>query len=67
MRDMITASAAAKKIGCSQSTVSRWADHFGYHEKYGSCRVLTAKQVQKIAAEWKKKTGNPNFAKKESK
>jgi hypothetical protein len=63
MKDMVTASQAAKKIGCSQSTVSRWADKLGYCVKYGSSRVLTEKQVQRIADEWKKKPGNPTFLK----
>lgn len=63
MKNMVTASQAAKKIGCSQATVSRWADRLGYVLKYGSCRVLTEKQVQRIASEWKGKRGNPNFGK----
>ena len=64
MKDMVTASQAAKKIGCSQATVSRWADRLGYELKYGSCRVLTQKQVDRIASEWRKKAGNPNFGRK---
>lgn len=63
MKNMVTASEAAKKIGCSQATVSRWADRLGYMLKYGSSRVLTEKQVERIANEWKKKAGNPNFGK----
>ena len=66
MKNMVTASQAAEKIGCSQATVSRWADRLGYVLKYGSCRVLTEKQVERIANEWKKKPGNPNFGKKEA-
>lgn len=64
MKNMVTASQAAEKIGCSQATVSRWADRLGYMLKYGSSRVLTEKQVERISNEWKKKAGNPNFGKK---
>jgi len=64
MKDMITATEAAKLIGCSQSTVSRWASKLGYAVKYGSSLVLTEKQVQEIAKKRRLTIGNPNFGKK---
>lgn len=64
MKDMITATEAAKQIGCSQATVSRWAKALGFRQKYGSSLALTRAQVAKIAEIWKQKSGNPNFSKK---
>lgn len=66
MQNMVTATEAAKRIGCSESTVSRWADKLGFCTRFGKSRVLTPKQVDQISREWKRKTGNPNFSKKES-
>jgi hypothetical protein len=67
MGDMVTATQAAKKIGCSEATVSRWAEKLGFCMRFGRSRVLTPKQVATISKEWKKSTGNPNFGKKVSK
>ncbi len=66
MENMYTATQAAREIGCSQSTVSRWAKDLGFQTKYGSCLVLTKDQVEKIASVWRQKTGNPNFVQKTS-
>jgi hypothetical protein len=67
MEDMVTATQAAKKIGCSEATVSRWATKLGFCMRFGRSRVLTPKQVATISKEWKKSTGNPNFGKKAAK
>lgn len=67
IEDMVTATQAAKKIGCSEATVSRWATKLGFCMRFGRSRVLTPKQVATISKEWKKSTGNPNFGKKASK
>ena len=64
MENMVTATQAAKKIGCSEATVSRWATKLGFCTRFGRSRVLTPKQVATISKEWKKSTGNPNFRKK---
>lgn len=67
MENMVTATQAAKKIGCSEATVSRWAEKLGFCMRFGRSRVLTPKQVATISREWKKCAGNPNFAKKVAK
>jgi hypothetical protein len=64
MHNMVTATEAAKKIGCSTATVSRWAKFLGFQSKYGNSLLLTEKQVKTIEATWKRGTGNPNFRKK---
>jgi predicted site-specific integrase-resolvase len=61
---MLTATQAAKQIGCSTATISRWASRLGYVERHGGSLVLSQSQVRRIAKEWKKKAGNPNFGKK---
>ena len=61
---MITATQAAKDIGCSAATVTRWAKFLGYTAKYGSCLALTKAQVADIARKRRPKSGNPNFGKK---
>jgi len=61
---MKTAKQAAIEIGCSASTVTKWAKLLGYTEKYGSCLALSQKQVADIARKRKTKAGNPNFGKK---
>jgi len=65
MENMVTATEAAKKIGCSTATVSRWAKFLGFRMKYGNSLLLTENQVKKIEATWKRGAGNPNFGKKE--
>lgn len=55
----ITATQAAKQIGCSVATVSRWAYRLGFKEKFGSSLVLTKDQVKTISREWRKQPGNP--------
>jgi transposase len=64
MNGMVTATEAAKKIGCSTATVSRWAKFYGYQLRYGNSLLLTEKQVKTIESTWKQGTGNPNFRKK---
>lgn len=64
MENMVTATQAAKKIGCSEATVSRWAEKLGFCMRFGRSRVLTPKQVATISREWKKCTGNPNLQNK---
>jgi hypothetical protein len=65
MKGMVTATEAAKKIGCSTATVSRWAKALGFQLKYGNSLLLTEKQVKKIESTWKRGSGNPNFGKKD--
>jgi transposase len=60
----MTATEAARKIGCSIATVTRWAKFFGFQKKYGSALFLNEKQVKTIEARWHRKSGNPNFLKK---
>jgi hypothetical protein len=65
IKGMVTATEAAKKIGCSTATVSRWAKVLGFQLKYGNSLLLTEKQVKKIESTWKRASGNPNFGKKD--
>jgi hypothetical protein len=64
MQNMLTATEAARKIGCSIATVTRWAKVFGFEKRYGNCLLLNEKQVKAIESQWKRKSGNPNFGKK---
>jgi len=61
---MKTATQAAKEIGCSPSTVTRWADFLGFTEKYAGALMLSKKQISEIAKHRRLKAGNPNFGKK---
>ncbi len=61
--DMITSTQAAKEIGCSVATISRWAARLGYTRRFGNCILLTKPQVNAIKKAWKKKAGNPDFGK----
>jgi len=54
---------AAKLIGCSVATASRWADRLGLGQMVGASKVLTAEEVKKIEKNWRGKRGNPNFGK----
>jgi hypothetical protein len=60
---MITAKQAADEIGCSLSTVTRWAKILGFSNKFGNSLALTKTQVNSIKRAWKRQVGNPNFAK----
>lgn len=60
---MITAKQAADEIGCSLSTVTRWARDLGFSNKFGGSIALTKTQVNAIKRNWKKQRGNPNFGK----
>ena len=60
---MITSKIAAKEIGCSVATVTRWAAKLGFSEKFGKSIVLTKTQVNAIKRAWKRQAGNPNFGK----
>ena len=64
MPNYINASEAAKSIGCSVATVSRWAERLGITRKYGNALMLTKTDVKAIRENWKKKPGNPDFAEK---
>jgi len=59
----ITATEAAKQIGCSVSTVSRWADALELRcKKYGSSFILSQRDVNKIKGMWKQKAGRPKVS-----
>jgi hypothetical protein len=60
---MITSTQAAKELGCSVATISRWAAKLGYTRRFGNCILLTKPQVNAIKKAWKKKAGNPDFGK----
>jgi len=60
---MITSKQAADEIGCSPSTITRWAAKLGFSQKFGKSIVLTKTQVKAIAKAWKRDVGNPNFGK----
>jgi hypothetical protein len=60
---MITSKQAADEIGCSPSTITRWAARLGFSQKFGKSIVLTKTQVKAIAKAWKRDVGNPNFGK----
>ena len=61
MRKYTTASEAAKVIGCSVATVSRWAERLGIDRRYGNALMLTKTEVKKIRESWHKRAGNPTF------
>lgn len=63
MHGMVTATDASKEIGCSVATVTRWAKRLALGERYGYAICLTKDDIEKIAKEWKKAAGNPNFSK----
>lgn len=63
MKGMFTATLASSEIGCSIATVTRWAKRLNLGDKYGSSLALTKDEVERIACEWKKQAGNPNFSK----
>jgi hypothetical protein len=58
----INASKASEEIGCSVSTVSRWAERLGINRRYGNALMLTKSEVEQIRKSWRQKTGNPNFS-----
>ena len=57
----MNASEAAKAIGCSVATVSRWALRLGIDRKYGNALMLNKSEVKKIRDSWHKRAGNPHF------
>jgi DNA-binding MurR/RpiR family transcriptional regulator len=59
----ISTKQAADEIGCDTSTVTRWARHLGFQNKFGNALALTKTQVNAIKRAWKKRAGNPNFGK----
>jgi hypothetical protein len=61
MPNYINASQAAKVIGCSVATVSRWAEKLGIDRKYGNALMLTKTDIKEIRDSWHKRSGNPNF------
>lgn len=61
---MLNASMAAEKIGCSIATVTRWANRLELGVKIGTMTVLSEKEVATIKETWCKSKGNPNFVKK---
>lgn len=54
-----TATIAAKEIGCSTATVTRWAKELGVGEKYGSSYVLSEKDIKRIAKACHSRPGRP--------
>lgn len=60
---LLSTSDAAKQIGCSAATASRWAERLGLGQMVGAVKALTSDEVKKIEANWRKKRGNPNFGK----
>ena len=63
MANYINASQAAREIGCSIATVSRWAEKLGITRRYGYSLMLTQHDVERIRQTWCKKPGNPGKAK----
>lgn len=64
MPNYINASEAAKVIGCSVATVSRWAERLGIDRKYGNALMLTKSEIKTIRESWHKRSGNPTFPSK---
>jgi transposase len=64
MPNYMNASEAAKVIGCSVATVSRWAERLGIDRKYGNALMLNRAEVKKIRESWHKRAGNPLFPSK---
>ena len=58
---IFNASQAAEKIGCSISTVTRWAERLELGQKIGASVILTESDVREIALNWKHQRGNPEF------
>jgi hypothetical protein len=54
-----TATIAAKEIGCSTATVTRWADKLGVGFKHGSSYVLTERDIKLIAKHCNSGPGRP--------
>ena len=63
---IFNASQAAKKIGCSISTVVRWAERLELGQKIGASVILTESDVKEIAGNWKHQRGNPEFGAQKS-
>jgi uncharacterized protein YjcR len=59
-----TASEAAKQLGCSVATISRWASRLGFDRRYGNALILTIKEIREIEKKRYAESGNPNFLKK---
>jgi hypothetical protein len=64
MPNYINASEAAKVIGCSVATVSRWAERLGIDRKYGNALMLNKSEIKMIRENWHKRSGNPTFSSK---
>lgn len=54
-----TATEAAKMIGCSVATVSRWARSLQLGRKYGSSFMLTPREIKEISKARRLSPGRP--------
>jgi DNA-binding MurR/RpiR family transcriptional regulator len=61
-----TASEAAKQLGCSIATISRWAARLGFQKRYGNALVLSLKEIRQIDANRNTERGNPSFLKQKA-
>lgn len=64
MPNYINASEAAKVIGCSVATVSRWAERLGIDRRYGNALMLSKADIKEIRENWHKRSGNPTLSSK---
>jgi len=60
---LLSTSDAARLIGCSTATASRWAERLGLGQMVGAVKALTPEEVKVIEQKWQKRRGNPNFRK----
>ena len=63
---MFNTTTAAEAIGCSISTVSRWAARLDLGKRVGASIILTEKEVELIRQQWRGQKGNPNFGTRET-
>ena len=57
----MSASDAARHLGCNRSTVSRAAKRLGVGTPLGTIILLTDAEVSRISKVIQEKAGNPNF------
>ena len=62
-KKLLSTTDAARLIGCSTATASRWAERLGLGQMVGAVKALTLEEVKAIEKKWQKKRGNPNFRK----
>lgn len=56
-----SASTAAEELGCSTSTVTRWAKRLGVGTKLGRVLILNSREIKAIAKQKHSEPGNPTF------